>query len=92
MRVCDVKWTFGNELTELTPQLPSTAISDRIRSKSKKKNMKRKRMMGWIENGPLKKLRQFFVHQQLPAKTEMCPFWSISLRFTCGDTLLRGTC
>jgi hypothetical protein len=26
--------------------------------------------MGWIENGPQKKWRQFFVRQQLPAKTE----------------------
>jgi hypothetical protein len=36
-------------------------------------------MMGRIENGTLKKLRRFFARQQLPTKTEMCPFWSISL-------------
>jgi hypothetical protein len=44
--------------------------------------------MGWIENGPLKKFRQFFVRQQLPAKTEMCPLWSISLMY--GPQVLMG--
>jgi hypothetical protein len=46
---------FGNELTKSTPQLPSTVFSNQIRSMGKKKNTKRKRMMGLIENGPLTK-------------------------------------
>ena len=37
--------------------------------------------MGWIENGPQKKWRQFFVRQQLPAKTEKVPFRLISLKY-----------
>ncbi len=36
--------------------------------------------MGWIENGPKKKRRQFFVHQQLSAKAEKVPFRFISLK------------
>jgi hypothetical protein len=31
-------------------------------------------MMGWIKNGPKKKWGQFFVRQQLPAKTEKVHF------------------
>ena len=31
-------------------------------------------MMGWIENGPEKKLRWFFIRQQHPAKTEIALF------------------
>ncbi len=37
--------------------------------------------MGWIENEPQKKWRQFFVHQQLPAKPEKVPFRFVSLMF-----------
>jgi hypothetical protein len=65
----------------LTPQLPSTAFSDPIRWNREKEKTKTKKMMGWIKNGPQKKWRQFFVRQQLPAKTEKVPFRFISLNF-----------
>jgi hypothetical protein len=63
----------------LGSQISPTAFSNQIRSDSKKENKKRKRMMGWIENGPQKKGRRFFVRQQLPTKTEKVCFKFISL-------------
>jgi hypothetical protein len=41
-------------MTELTPQLPSTAFSDPIRWNREKEKTKTKKIMGWIENGPKK--------------------------------------
>ncbi len=41
-------------------------------------------MMGWIENGPQKKWRQFVVCQQLPTKTSKVHFWFISLMYCHG--------
>ncbi len=60
-------------------QLPPTAFSDQRRSVSKKIKMKRKRMMGWIKNGPKKKSSWFIVCQHLPAKTNSFPFRFIIL-------------
>jgi hypothetical protein len=50
-----------------------------------KENTTTNKLMSWIENGPKKKLGRFFVRQQLPAKTEMCPFHSISLIYVRGS-------
>ncbi len=63
-------------------QLPPTAFSNQCQSVSKKIKTKRKRMMGWIKNGPKKKLSWFFVCQHLPTKTNSFPFRFISLKVT----------
>jgi hypothetical protein len=48
--ICDGNWTFGNELTEWTPQLPSTAFSGLICWNSEKEKTKTKKMMDRNEN------------------------------------------
>ncbi len=70
-------------------QLPPTAFSDQCQSVSKKIKTKRKRMMGWIKNGPKRKLSWFFVRQHLPAKTKSFPFRFISLKY---PTRYHGLC
>jgi hypothetical protein len=55
-------------LTELTPQLPSTAFSDPIRWNREKEKTKTKKMMGWIENGPKKSGGDFLSVNSFPPK------------------------
>jgi hypothetical protein len=44
------EWTFGNELTELPPQLPATVFSGPILWNREKEKTKTKKMMGRNKN------------------------------------------
>jgi hypothetical protein len=47
---CTLEWTFGDELTKLTPQSPPTAFSNQIHWNREKEKTKTKKMMGRNEN------------------------------------------
>ncbi len=81
---------FWQWIDEIDPQLSSTAFSNPICWNREKEKTKTKNMMGWIENGPKKKWRRFFVRQQLPAKTEKARFRFISFIFVIPNTSLTG--
>jgi hypothetical protein len=68
-------------------------FSDPICWNKEKEKTKTKKMMGWIENGPQKKWRRFFVRQQLPAKTEKVPFrFYHGFREVCQNIITKWTC
>jgi hypothetical protein len=68
-------WSFWQFLaTTDKPKFSPTVFSDQICSNSKKENKKRKRMMGWIENGPKQSGGNFLSINSFPPKLKRYVF------------------